>query len=474
MKKKRYLTFQCIGRSSSEVTQSCYQIIANDHVILLDCGLYQCADPYECYKVNRYGMDEVRISRVEYIIISHANIDHCGVLPYLYKKGCKGITYVPKGNKKLLKLMFLDSAKILSTEALKLRHAGVNVLPLYTEKDVEKCMDFIKEQEFNESFTLFDGAVCMFSSAHHIVASAQIDLLFKIQGLTKRIHYTGDIGSPVIPKYYVENFDPPMKCDLLIGESTYAGVKRPHSNKDRDKDIEKIQTVIRETCIEKNSKVLFPVFALDRLQTMLTVLYTMYGNDESFNIPIIVDTPLGKSICDIWKDIIKVDKSKWKDVISWNNIKFTSSWEDSLAYQDYKCPMIILSSSGMCTNGRSVAWVKSLLPDSNAHICFCGYSAKDTIASKIKDGKRRVSIEVEGKSYKNKCGISTLNSFSSHACRSELLDIYSSCAFEKLLLVHGNRNDKIEFGYELSRKLSGKSKSSRVITDCMEKVITLI
>ena len=283
-------------------------------------------------------------------------------------------------------------------------------------------------------------------------------------GEMKRIHYTGDIGSPVIPKPYVQDFTPIDEyCNLLIGECTYAGDKRNHSAKDRAKDKEKIDSIIRNVCGEHGGKVLFPVFSLDRLQTILTALYEVYGNDGSFTTPVIIDTPMGIQITHLWDKILTKDRELWESVIGWKNIRYAESWEQSVSYQEASGPMIILASSGMCTSGRSVSWVKRLLPGEKNHICFCGYAAEDSLAYMIKHAEAEQRLMVDGESVRNNAGITSLFSFSSHACRKELMDLYTAARYGTLCLVHSDEKGKLEFASELKEKLAADCRSSKVV-----------
>lgn len=458
---------QFLGHSSDDVTQSCYQLISENHTILLDYGLYQDQNPVDNYKINHEKIKEIRPRKIEYIFISHANIDHCGALPDLYRRGCTAKIIVPKGNKSLIRLMLQDSAKIMLSDAEKLKkYYKIKAYPLYTQEDIDICIDHMEEYDFGRSFYLAEDLSFRFYHAHHIVNSAQIYLEFSSSSApSKRVLYTGDIGSPKVPKLYVEPFEIPCGyLDLVIGESTYAGDNRVHQVRDREKDKEKIQTIIKESCLENKGKVLFPVFALDRLQIVLSVLHEIYGNDPDFKVPIVVDTPLGAEVCKLWGTFIPCENEIWDSVLLWNNVKFTTSWEESLEMQRSKDPMIILASSGMCTNGRSVAWVKNLLPSERNHICFCGYSANGSLASKIKEGNKNPVIAVEGKNISNRAKITSLFSFSSHACRSELMEYYSALRYGKLCLVHGEQDSKLSFGTDLKSVLGNSGISSSVIS----------
>lgn len=457
-----------LGHSATDVTQSCYQVTSEKYTILLDYGLYQDQNPVENYKVNHAKIREIKPRKIDYIFISHANIDHCGALPDLFRRGCEAKILVPRGNKELIKLMLTDSAKIMSAEAEKLKKIyKMKAYPLYTDEDIDICIDHMEEYDFGVEYCLASDFSFRFFGANHIVNAAQILLTIRDNlNVPKRILYTGDIGSTTIDKYYTIPFEAPTDyIDLVIGESTYASDKRIHQARDRDTDKRKIQSIVEEACLDSGGKVLFPVFALDRLQTVLTVLYELYGDKPDFKIPIIVDTPLGVAVTKMWQDLVPRKCNLWQDVLDWENIHFVADWEESLVYQKSKDPMIILASSGMCTNGRSVVWVKNLLPSAKNHICFCGYSAEGSLAAKIKEGgAKNPTLQVDGKNVLNRAKITSLFSFSSHACRAELMQYYESLRFGKLCLVHGEQNAKLDFSVELKEKLLDKGISSPVIS----------
>lgn len=448
---------QFLGNSSTDVTQSCYQVTSDKYTILLDYGLYQDQNPIDNYKINHTKIKDIRQRKLDYIFISHANIDHCGALPELYHRGCRAKIIVPAGNKELIRLMLTDSTKIMASDAEKLRKLyGMNATSLYTPEDIEVCMEHIEEFPIGKECILADDLSFRFYGANHIVNAAQILLVIRNElDIPKRIFYTGDIGSPSIPKLYATDFDYPREhIDLVIGESTYAGDKRVAHEKDRSKDKEKIQQVVEEVLVQKGGKILFPVFALDRLQTVLTVLYELFGTDEGFHYPVIVDTPLGISVTKMWRELTSKNMELWEKVLSWENIRFTTSWDESLLYQRDAQPMIVLASSGMCTNGRSVVWAKNLLPSERNHICFCGYSAVGSLAAKIKEGSsKNPSIQIEGRKVTNRAKITSLFSFSSHACRSELMWYYQTLRYSRICLVHGEQSAKLDFGVELKHNL---------------------
>lgn len=463
-----------IGQSAYEVTGSAYQIKYNNHCLLLDYGLYQNNLIQEDYKINHEKNKKLKPKEIDYIFISHCNADHFAKLPYLYKNGCTARIFVTDGSTELIKIMLYDSARIMESDSEKLIiKYNMKAKPLYDSNDIEICLDHIQECEFDKEYILDDDLSFKFISARHIVNSSQIRLSLRDGINTKYIGYTGDIGSPNIPKDYVADLCPLDFCDVVIGECTYSNIKRNHSYKDRIKDIEKIKSVIEQTCIISNHKVLIPCFSLDRLQTMLTVLYKIYGNDKNFKTKIIVDTPLGIKVSKLWSEMIKCDKDLWSSVYNWENIIWSNDYETSKVLQSTKESQIILAASGMMVCGRSVLWAKLLLPNENNHILFCGYSGENTTAYKIKQGKKNKYINIDGQTVRNNCNITILNSFSSHMCNKELKEYYSTIKYNKLFLVHSNYDDKLVFAKEMQEILSKNDRTSKVVVVNKDMSVTI-
>ena len=232
----------------------------------------------------------------------------------------------------------------------------------------------------------------------------------------------------------------------------------------RKKDIEKLKSAILQTCVDGKGRLLIPVFAQDRAQNMLTCIYDMFSEDISFDVPVLIDSPMAKRMCDAYLECMSDDqREKWSEVLSWKNLVFVKDYIDSRAWRDGKMPCVVLSSSGMLMpRGRSIAWANSLLPRANDRIVFCGYSADGSIASTIKEGKQK-SITISGKKVPNRCQVTILNSFSSHIQRDSLIKYYGSVSAEKLILVHGDMNNKIPFSKDLQEEISKNNLTTKVI-----------
>lgn len=466
-KSKEKVTIEFVGKSGDGVTGSMYYIAFNDKQILLEAGLYQTSadDILKQYQVNHRNY-KIPFNDIDAVIISHFHIDHCGLVPFLFSRGYRGNVYIPKGNKALARIMWEDSLKIFESDCVKLekRH-GINATPLYTQEDIEIALDHLVELPFGDDIVLFDDLIVRYYHASHIVNAAQVHMTFKLGETIKTLGFTGDIGSD-IEKDYIIPYEPLPYSDIVLAECTYGGSHKTHKQKDRDKDIEKIKCVIDQCCQYDTQKVLFGSFSLNRAQDILTTIYKIYGNDETFATPIICDMPLAKKISDIWDKLVEKDKKLWKQVMSWSNIVWVDSFEESQEWQRLKTSQVVISSSNFLKNGRIVSWLKSILPNENSRVMLCGYAGdQNSVAYQIQHCKKWVVID--GEQIRSRANVMQLTSFSSHACRSELLERYTSMPYNKIYLVHSESNGKQEFAKLLRDSLSNASRTSKVYTPVM-------
>ena len=473
-KKKNEIVVSFPGTNAEDVTGSCTHIEAGERQILLECGLYQsCGAIIDDYRVNTapFGF---KPKKINYIFVTHTHIDHIGRLPMLYAAGCEAIIIAPKGTFDIAKALLLNSADINRGNAARLsKDKGRAYDPLYTPEDVYACLEYWKEYETGVKFEIDDDLKFQFYPSGHILNSAQVILWVKNGNSVKSIGYTGDIGNTAVPKYFAGKFQPLEKCNLLIGESTYAGNTRVSHSKDKNKDLEKIKNIVTNVCIEKRGKVLIPVFANDRCQNMLSNLYDIFGEDENFNIPILIDSPLAIDLCKLYLQLLSGDDLEYfQKVVAWRNVKFVKDVSASLAYRNSDKPVIALACGGMMQAGRSTGWAASLIPDQRNYIMFCGYAPPDSIAGIIKEGVKPV-IKIDRKSVKNRCKTVDLRSFSSHMQRDDMLDYYSSVHCDKIALVHGEFQSKVRFAEELQNKIRERNKTGKVVCVNSSTIIKL-
>ena len=442
---------KCIGNSATKVTGSAYLVRYKKYCLLLDCGLTQGHDIATDYKLNLKLLKKIKPKEIDYIILSHCHMDHAGLIPALYARGCQAHLYVPCGSKQFLKLLWEDSMKIFTQDCLKLNKSGKKASPFYTPEDIDKALNRIIEVEPNSPFSINQFIKLTYYLANHTIHACQVYLEFQDGYIKHRLGFTGDVGGET-PQPYVESRQTIPYVNLLIGENTYNQPKRQNKQYDREKDLEKIQAVINEY-----HKILFGTFSLNRCQTILKILHEMwqYGKIDN-NLKIIVDAPLAQKICDIWE---------WDenfDPFYWNNLHFVESWDESQVLQKSNDHCVIISTSNFLTGGRILEWLKTILPSSNNVLVFTGYAGENNLASEIKYGGRYVNVD--SVTVQNNANIVELVSFSSHANYEELMDYYANqCRYDKIALVHGDMKYKPDFARKLQDKLVEQGKSSRVI-----------
>lgn len=467
-KKKDKVTVKCIGMSSTEVTGSGYLVeCPTGEKIILDLGLYQSNKPFEDYKINKRKFD-FKPSDITAVIISHINCDHFCMLPKFVRDGGKCNFYLSEETVDFVKPMLEDSAKIMERDAFGFsKRYKKEYSPIYTIDDVEKSLQYFRGCSKNEEHYITENVWFKLIPAGHIFGSCQIELYIKLSsGVIKKIGYSGDLGNIIFEQPFVEDFKPITKCLMYIGECTYNDASRSCKKGQREKDLQVIENVIRQTCVDKNGIVLIPTFALQRTETMIYTLYNIFKNDKSFNIPVIVDSPLAVTLLDCFKNNLE---GEWSDIfeemMSWKNLKIIRTVEESMACVEDNSPKIVCSSSGMLTQGRSIMYLKKILPRSNCCILTCGYMAEGGIGWKIKNNPEQKTITIDKVAYKNRCDIKCLDSFSSHMQYDQLMNYYINIAnngCQTIWLVHGDKG-KIQFKEELDKRINKILKTTKIV-----------
>lgn len=447
---KPYVKFS--SNASTSVAGSGHLVRFQKYGILLDCGLAQGGDIATDYQRNRDFLKSFRVKDAQWLILSHIHQDHIGLVPALFAKGAQCHVYVPTGSKIFLRLLWEDGLKIHQSGCLKLTNKhGRGYSPLYTADDIETALSRVIEIDFHHKTYLTENIWFEYYHSGHIIHSAQV-YLSMTQGYQEyKVGFSGDVGGPT-ERYFVEPYEQLPFVDMLIHECTYCQPTRPNNVKDRPKDLEKIETVVKES-----RKTLFPCFSLQRTQELLVALYNMWAESRlPKDIPIYLDSPLAIKICNIWPE-----SDVWNSVLNWPNLKFISDTVKSKQLQMSNEHCIILNASGFLAGGRVLSHLVTILPDTDSTVMFIGYSGENNLASEIKSNKRYV--EIAGTTIQNKAKIIDLRSWSSHASYEELMDYLSTLRYNKVCLVHGEINGKVEFANALKEKFIKQGKSSRVV-----------
>lgn len=451
--------------SASEVTGSNVYIQTPNHKILLDCGMHQSNNRKEDYLVNNRKTKEYKPKELDLIFISHQHADHQALCPKYYKDGFRGGIVVPKGSTETLKRMWIDSATINERDIEIINNQeNKKWKPLYEISDVVGVEKYVVEKEINEKIIIDEELSFMFVPSGHLINGCQIILWITIDNVTKKIVYTGDLGNPLVDNKYVGKFEKIDKCDLLIGESTYGDRKDIKiRKKERKNDIDKLRSIIDMQIIQMKGRLVIPVFAQCRCPQILQMIYSICKDNESFKYKVYIDSPLAIDLLDILKNNLQGEELlEFEEILKWENLSLCREATESKVLVDSTEPCIILSTSGMMTQGRIRHHFKKIVSDPNATILFCGYSTEGSLASLLKDPKRK-EIDIDGKTYKIKCSSYSLKSMSGHAMYETLLNYYSSINCNKIILHHGSTKAKEHLAKDLKKELEKKCKSTKVV-----------
>lgn len=460
-----------LGKASDDVTGSQYLIKFGKYQCLLECGLHQSSSNsyLNSYKINSEKF-KFKPSELDFVFVAHPHIDHCGLIPRLVKEGFNGKIITTYNTALVMKALLLNSCYIVNEEAKILsKRYNRNYKPLYEEDDVYKALSLIEIYNgYNRIERLNDVISFQWLKNSHCVGAAQLQLIFSDQNKTKKVLYTSDIGALNSQNHFVENTEiPQMFNDVTIMESTYGNSKRI-SKKSRSFDVEHLKVAI-ETVLERNGSVILPCFSFSRTQELLTTIYDIFGNDKNFKVPIIVDSKLSCEICDMYFDLLS-DKYeyfiKWNEVYHWGNVRFISEKELSQETISDSTPKIVLSSSGFCTNGRIVNYLKKYLRDRNSMIIFSGYVGDNSsyLSYRVKNYRDHKTISINKERIPNNADCITLSTFSSHANYNDLIKYGSSLNTNKLILVHGSADSKQCLSAGLKEAISNNNKTYKVVS----------
>lgn len=435
--------------AAKEVTGSKHLLHVNGKKILLDCGMFQGRRKEARKKNENFPFNPAEIDAV---ILSHAHIDHSGLLPLLVKKGFKGPIYSTFATRDLCNHMLMDSAYIQERDAeyinkKKAKKGEDLVEPLYTVEDAQEALSLFVGMGYERTFTVEDALAACFYDAGHILGSAVVHLLVYEKDIDKRttIGFTGDLGRKKIPLLRDPQVMPP--CDYFITETTYGN--RLHEAFDQ-LDAQLVD-IVNDT-YRKGGKLIIPAFSVGRTQEVVYRLNAAVKNKDIPEFPIFVDSPLSGNITEVFSAHPECfDRETYREFIDnrlnpfgFGKIKYISAVEDSKKLNTYDKPCVIISASGMCEFGRILHHLKNNIEDHKNTVLIVGYQAEHTLGRKIED--KMPSVNIFGESYDLKCDVHRINAFSAHADRSDLIDYISHVEdIKQLFLVHGETDQLNSF-----------------------------
>ncbi len=440
-----------------EVTGSKHLITTNSgKKILLDCGMYQ-GKGLETDEMNRdLGFNP---KDIDHIILTHAHIDHSGLIPYVYKQGFDGSVICTSATRDLCSIMLVDSGFIQERDVLyfnkKRARKGLSpVTPLYTKDDAAQSMKLFIGIPYNRKFSIDSNIKVKFTDTGHMLGGGVANIEISEDGVTKRIAYTGDIGRP--ENRILRSPQPFPQTDILICESTYGD--RLHSESDRGE--EDLLAVVKETCVDKGGKLIIPSFSVGRTQDLVYSLNNFYNQGRLPQIDIFVDSPLATNATDIFrmhpdcfnKDILEVMETD-PDPFGFNTLKYTKSVEDSKALNSYDKPCVIISASGMAEAGRVKHHLANNISNPKNTILFVGYCAPATLGARIMDKPKTISIH--GFEYPVNADIRRIESYSGHGDYKEMIEFLKCQDFKAIretVLVHGDLKPMEFFKHKLKQE----------------------
>ena len=441
--------------AAKTVTGSNFLVEAAGKKFLVDCGMYQGKATLEMENSEEFLYD---VSEIDFMLLTHAHIDHSGRIPKLYNEGYRGPIYAHRATVDLCSIMLPDSGHIQETEVewknRKRLRAGLEPLPpLYTAEEAEKCLEIFKPVEYDTIVDVADNIQVRYNDAGHMLGSSIIEIWVTENGKTEKIVFTGDLGNNDIPL-----LDSPTMiedAEYLVMESTYGS--RLHMRNDDKAKI--FLDVVSET-LDHGGRVVIPSFAVGRTQEILYEIDKIkdsHKDDEEFQrkyqqlmkTPVFVDSPLAISATEVFKKNTDLFEEEVQEKLrhgdhplEFPGLQFTRTPDESKALNETYYPSIIISASGMCDIGRIKHHLKHNLWNPASTILFVGYQAPGTLGRTIVDGADKVKIF--GEEISVNARVEYIEGYSGHADQEWLLNfVYSFIKKPKhIFLVHGEEESE--------------------------------
>jgi metallo-beta-lactamase family protein len=423
--------------AAGTVTGSKYLIEVGAKKLLVDCGLFQGPPELTQRNWNTLPLD---VATIDWVLITHAHIDHTGYLPKLVKAGYKGPIYCDAATHELCQLLLLDSAHLQEEDAKyaakKKYSSHANPLPLYTTPDAQAALNQIKEIPRSDSFTISPEFSVRTHDAGHILGSCWLELTITENGKQMLVVFSGDVGRYDQP--ILNDPTSPTRADFLLCETTYG---------DRDHPAGSVADALADAInrvAKRGGAVVIPSFAVGRTQTLMWYLRQLDEANRIPKIPVYVDSPMAINVTDIYQrhgedhdlDFTKAEKEGNKDPLNLREVKMTRTVDESKAINNV-ASCVIISASGMATGGRILHHLVQRLPDAKNAVLLVGYQGEGTNGRALQEGSQ--FLRIHGQEVKVAAEIVTIDQLSAHAGRSELLRWLSgfTAAPKQTFLVHG-------------------------------------
>jgi metallo-beta-lactamase family protein len=440
---EKFIKINFLG-AAGVVTGSKFLIETSEKNILVDCGMFQGLK--ELRELNWEDLP-IDITSIDVILLTHGHLDHVGYIPRLLKQGFKGKIKGTAPTLAIAEIILKDSAKIHEEEANKANKENYTkhnpALPFYTVIDAENTINLFEVEIEDKWIQLSEHISYRFQYNGHIIGATFIEI--DING--KRFVFSGDIGRH--NDYLLNDPKRPEWADFLFIESTYGNKLHAEEN------IEDVLTEIVLETIHKKGNLIIPSFAVERLQTLMFILWKLYQKNRIPNIPIFVDSPMGNNVLDVFKRFPKWHKLSAQDYSAMcNHINIIQSYRETWETIDDKRSKIIIAGSGMVTGGRVLTYLQQLIDEPSTTVLLVGYQAEGTRGRQLQEGAHE--IRFFGKYYPVNATIKNIESLSAHADQQDLLDWVSNIKNipEKVYLIHGEPTALDAFRVKLKNKHS--------------------
>ncbi len=436
--------------AAQNVTGSRHLLQANGAKVLVDCGLYQERqfrsrnwDPFTCPPKS-----------LDAVLLTHAHLDHCGLLPKLVKEGFKGRIYCTAATAEIAQIILLDSAHLQEEDAefKRKRHKREGrkgpypVVPLYTTADAEACFPQFYPVRYKQPIEIADGMEATFCDAGHVLGSSIIRVKVSQNGEQRSVIFSGDIGRPDRP--IVQDPSIVEQADYILVESTYGD--RVHQGPENVKKM--IADVINSTK-KAGGKIIVPSFALERSQELLYYINELLIEKAIPQMPVFLDSPMASRITEVFQRHRELYDEQMNALLrrsgspfDFPGLRMAGTSDESKAINHIKGTIVIIAGSGMCTGGRIKHHLANNIAKSNNTIMFVGYQAVGTLGRQIVDGEKEVRIL--GQKYPVNARVVRINGFSAHADKQELLEWLGGLKKppRRLFVVHGESESARHFG----------------------------
>ncbi len=430
--------------ANRQVTGSRYCLEAAGKLVMIDCGMFQERQ----FLGRNWETSPIPPEQIDALVLTHAHLDHCGLIPRLVSHGFGGIIYATRPTVDLAEVIMRDSAKIQEEDAAykKKRHQREGRKGRYPEEalyngtDVDDTMPLFRGCPYGEPMPVTDAISVTFHDAGHILGSAMLEIVVREHERERRLIFSGDVGQWEKPLIR----DPSVfeQADVVVMESTYGD--RDH--RDGGDIATQLRDVINRT-VSRGGKLVIPTFAVERAQELMYHIGQLVHTDQIPDVPVFLDSPMAVNVTNIFRRYRDCfDEESWKLIASnqaplqFPGLKLVRSVEESKAINEVRQPCIVMASSGMCTGGRIKHHLRNYIGDPKSTILFVGYQSPGTLGWQI--SKRPDTVRIHGREFPMRAEVAQIYGFSGHADRGGLIRWLANLreAPQHVFLTHGDED----------------------------------